>query len=133
MVRKPRIHIPRALYHVMLRGNGGQPIFFSDKDRCRLCLLIQEGIGRHLGFKSILVDEASYLSELVRYIHLSPVRASFAESPEDYAWSGHLTYLGRSPNRAKRNRKGSMGKLVCSRILQMKSKSYYGVKRINVQ
>jgi len=29
MARKPRIHIPGGLYHVMLRGNGGQDIFFS--------------------------------------------------------------------------------------------------------
>lgn len=31
-VRKPRIHIPGGLYHVMLRGNGGQDIFFSPED-----------------------------------------------------------------------------------------------------
>jgi REP element-mobilizing transposase RayT len=30
----------------MLRGNNGQTIFFSDSDRCRLCLLIQQGIER---------------------------------------------------------------------------------------
>jgi len=26
MARKPRIHIPGRVYHVMLRGNGGQDI-----------------------------------------------------------------------------------------------------------
>jgi REP element-mobilizing transposase RayT len=30
----------------MLRGNGGQPIFFSDEDRYRLYLLLQEGAVR---------------------------------------------------------------------------------------
>ncbi len=30
MARKPRLHVPGGVYHVMLRGNGGQEIFFSD-------------------------------------------------------------------------------------------------------
>ena len=33
MARKPRLHIPGGLYHVMLRGNGGQDIFIDDEDR----------------------------------------------------------------------------------------------------
>jgi len=36
MARKPRIHISGGCYHVMLRGNGGQDIFFSTEDRYRL-------------------------------------------------------------------------------------------------
>ena len=47
MARKPRVHRPGALYHVMLRGNGGQEIFFSQEDRFRFYLLIQEGIERY--------------------------------------------------------------------------------------
>lgn len=47
MARKPRYHIPGAFYHLMLRGNDGQDIFFNSKDRCRLCLLIQEGVERY--------------------------------------------------------------------------------------
>ena len=46
MARKARIHIPGGLYHVMLRGNGGQDIFFCPEDRYRLFILIQEGIER---------------------------------------------------------------------------------------
>ena len=46
MPRKPRIHVPGGVYHVMLRGNGGQPIFFSDEDRSRFLLLLQEGTSR---------------------------------------------------------------------------------------
>jgi len=42
MARKPRIHIPGGVYHVMLRGNGGQQIFFADEDYARLYLLLQE-------------------------------------------------------------------------------------------
>jgi REP element-mobilizing transposase RayT len=46
MARKPRVYFPGALYHVILRGNGGQTIFFDDKDRTRFCFLVQEGIER---------------------------------------------------------------------------------------
>jgi REP element-mobilizing transposase RayT len=41
MARKPRIVYPGALYHVILRGNDGQTIFFDDKDRTRFYLLLQ--------------------------------------------------------------------------------------------
>ena len=47
MARKPRYHIPGAFYHLMLRGNDGQKIFFSDTDQCRMCLLIQQGVERY--------------------------------------------------------------------------------------
>jgi putative transposase len=46
MARKPRIHLPGAVYHVMLRGNGGQKIFFDEEDYARLYLLLQEGTDR---------------------------------------------------------------------------------------
>lgn len=46
MARKPRIHYPGALYHVTLRGNARQDIFFDDEDCCRFCLLLQEGVER---------------------------------------------------------------------------------------
>ena len=46
MARKPRLLYPGALYHVILRGNNGQTIFFDNKDRTRFCLLLQEGIER---------------------------------------------------------------------------------------
>ena len=32
MARKPRLHYVGALYHVMVRGNGGQDIFADDED-----------------------------------------------------------------------------------------------------
>ncbi len=47
-------------------------------------------------FKSILVDEQSYLLELVRYIHLNPVRANLVERPDQWIWSSHRAYLGRA-------------------------------------
>lgn len=147
MARKPRIHLPGGLYHVIFRGNGGQPVFLADADRYRFYLLLQEGTIRfgyrvhafclmtnhiHLAiqvgdiplsrgmqnlsfrytrwinwrekktghlfqgrYKAVLVDGDRYLLELIRYIHLNPVRAGMVEAPEDYPWSGHRAYLGK--------------------------------------
>jgi REP element-mobilizing transposase RayT len=47
MARKPRVHHPTALYHVIMRGNARQNIFFGDEDRCRFYLLLQEGLERY--------------------------------------------------------------------------------------
>jgi putative transposase len=147
MARKPRIHLPGGLYHVILRGNGGQPVFLTDRDRYRFYLLLQEGTYRfsyrvhafclmtnhiHIAlqagdiplsrglhnlsfrytrwinwrekrsghlfqgrYKAVLVDDESYLLELVRYIHLNPVRVGMVNDPEDYLWSSHRAYIGK--------------------------------------
>jgi len=147
MARKPRLHVAGGVYHVMLRGNAGQAIFYDDEDRYHLYLLLQEGISRyghrihgfclmsnhlHLAvqvgdeplskiiqnlsfrytrwvnrkqkrighlfqgrYKAILVEQDSYLLELVRYIHLNPVRAKMVRQPSAYPWSGHRCYLGK--------------------------------------
>jgi putative transposase len=47
MARKPRVHFPGALYHVMARGNQGQAIFTDDADRRRYLDLLQESQRRH--------------------------------------------------------------------------------------
>ncbi len=52
-------------------------------------------------YKSIVCDEDPYLLELVRYIHLNPVRAGLISSLselEDFAWSGHAEILGKAAN-----------------------------------
>ena len=46
MPRLPRYNSPGAIHRVMLRGNQGRPIFYSDADKVQCCLLIQEGIER---------------------------------------------------------------------------------------
>jgi putative transposase len=61
----PRLHVPGAFYHVTLRGNH-----------------------------PVLVDADEYLLELLRYIHLNPVRARMVSHPRDYAWSSHHAYAG---------------------------------------
>jgi len=48
-------------------------------------------------YKSILCEEDPYLLELVRYIHLNPLRAGIVKNItelRDYPWSGHAVLLG---------------------------------------
>jgi putative transposase len=45
-------------------------------------------------YKSILCQSDQYLGELVRYIHLNPVRAKMVARADDYEFSGHRAYLG---------------------------------------
>src|SRR5215471_2958543 len=48
-------------------------------------------------YKPILCQSDRYLTELVRYIHLNPVRAGLVAMPEQYQYSGHRAYLGLAP------------------------------------
>lgn len=148
MGRKPRVHFPGALYHVISRGNQRQALFRSDLDRSHYLellshyqkryefrlyayvlmgnhvhLLLEVGeIGlakimqglqqsytlyfnrkyRLIGhlfqgrYKALLCDRDSYLLELVRYIHLNPVRSKLTRDPALYRWSSHGAYVGRS-------------------------------------
>ena len=48
-------------------------------------------------YKSIVCEEEPYLLELVRYIHLNPLRAgmvSMLEELDHYPWSGHAVLMG---------------------------------------
>lgn len=46
MARKLRLHVPGGLYHVILRGNAGQDVFFAAADRRYLYELLAEGVSR---------------------------------------------------------------------------------------
>jgi len=56
-------------------------------------------IHRHKGhlfqgrYKAIVCDRDSYLLELVRYIHLNPLRAKMVKQPGQWRWTGHGEYL----------------------------------------
>jgi len=48
-------------------------------------------------YKSIICDEETYFLELVRYIHLNPVRAGIVSTMDDldaFPWSGHGALMG---------------------------------------
>jgi putative transposase len=49
-------------------------------------------------YKSIVCEEDPYLLELVRYIHLNPIRAGMVKTMEDldaYPWCGHAVIMGK--------------------------------------
>lgn len=45
-------------------------------------------------FKSIIVEDGTYLRRLTRYIHLNPVEAKIVSRPENFKWSSYRAYLG---------------------------------------
>ena len=52
-------------------------------------------------YKSIICEEDPYLLELIRYIHLNPLRAKLVQDLKEldkYPWTGHSAILGRRKN-----------------------------------
>jgi len=52
-------------------------------------------------YKSIVCEEDSYLLELIRYIHLNPLRAGLVKDLKEldkYPWTGHSAILGKKKN-----------------------------------
>ena len=52
-------------------------------------------------YKSVICEEDPYLLELIRYIHLNPLRAKLVEdlkALDKYPWTGHSAILGRRKN-----------------------------------
>ena len=85
---------PSGLSKYMKRFLTGYAVFYNRRHR-RHGHLFQNR------FKSIVVEEDSYFQELVRYIHLNPLRARMIDSItklEGYRWCGHSALLGRSKN-----------------------------------
>jgi REP element-mobilizing transposase RayT len=84
---------PTGLPAFMRRLLTGYAITFNQRHK-RLGHLFQNR------YKSIVVEEDSYFRELVRYIHLNPLRAKLAAdlgALARYPWSGHATVVGRIP------------------------------------
>src|ERR1051326_7375591 len=77
-------HTIGEIMHRLLTGYSN---YYNRRHR-RVGHLFQD---RH---KSILCQSDRYLTELVRYIHLFPVRAGMVDAPEQYQYSGHRAYLG---------------------------------------
>src|SRR3990172_5978106 len=51
-------------------------------------------------YKSVVVEEEPYFLELVRYLHLNPLRAGLVPDLrhlDRYPWSGHASLVGRRP------------------------------------
>jgi len=45
-------------------------------------------------YKAIICQKNGYFMELVRYIHLNPIRAKIVKDPAEWTWSGYRSLLG---------------------------------------
>lgn len=79
-----------SIGELMGRVLGGYAIYFNHRHK-RCGYLFQNR------YKSILCQKEKYLLELVRYIHLNPVRAGLIKTIselDDYPWTGHAVLIG---------------------------------------
>lgn len=84
MLETPEGNLSRAMKHL----DGVYTQGFN-KRRGRVGPLFQ---GR---YKALLIEKESYSLQLARYIHLNPVKAQLAKTPEDYLHSSFGYYAGR--------------------------------------
>jgi REP element-mobilizing transposase RayT len=85
---------PAGLPAFMRRLLSGYAVFYNRRHR-RYGHLFQNR------YKSIVCEEDPYFKELVRYIHLNPLRAGLVETItklERYQWCGHSVVLNRVKN-----------------------------------
>ena len=85
---------PTTLSRVMRRLMTGYAVTFNKRHK-RSGHLFQNR------YKSVVCEEDPYLLELIRYIHLNPLRARLVEDLKEldkYPWTGHSAILGRRKN-----------------------------------
>ncbi|WP_028313959.1 transposase [Desulfatibacillum aliphaticivorans] len=84
---------PAGISHIMRRLMTGYAGYFNRRH-------VRHGPLFQNRFKSVLCQENAYFKELVRYIHLNPVRAGVASDLKELAghrYCGHRVLLGKSP------------------------------------
>ena len=85
---------PAPLSKVMRRLMTGYAVTFNKRQK-RSGHLFQNR------YKSVICEEDPYFLELIRYIHLNPLRAKLVQDLKEldkYPWSGHSAILGRRKN-----------------------------------
>jgi len=55
-------------------------------------------------FKRKLIDNETYLKNIVLYIHHNPVHHGFCEHPVEYPWSSFLTCISEEPTKLQRDK-----------------------------
>ena len=71
-------------------------------------------------YKSVVCEEDPYLLELIRYIHLNPLRAGLVNDLKEldkYPWTGHSAILGRRQNSLVPMETGKRGSSADRRIV----------------
>ncbi|MFW6244545.1 MAG: transposase, partial [Fibrobacterota bacterium] len=97
-------HLPMAM--LMQPLNSGYARYYN-KRHGRRGYLFQDR------FKSVLCQDQNYAAQLIKYIHLNPLRAGMVKSLEqlgNWTWCGHGFLLGNETNRGKafQNRKEAL-------------------------
>ena len=85
---------PEGISHFMRRLLTGYALYFNRRHH-RTGHLFQDR------YRSIVCEEEPYLLELVRYIHLNPLRGKVVgnlRELERYPWSGHAVLMGKENN-----------------------------------
>ena len=47
-------------------------------------------------YKSEDIEDDKYLMQVIRYVHINPVKAKLVKSPEEYQWSSYNEYINGS-------------------------------------
>jgi putative transposase len=82
---------PQGLPKFMRRLLTGYALFYNRRHRRHGHLLQNR-------YKSLVCEGDIYFTELVRYLHLNPLRAKLVPTLtalDTYAWCGHATLMGR--------------------------------------
>lgn len=82
MIHTPKAGLARAMRHL----NGIYTQRFNKVHR-------RDGPLFRGRYKAVLVDTEEYMTALIRYIHLNPVKARICLKPTDHQWSSHRNYL----------------------------------------
>ena len=94
-------------YHLLLRQDGEVSI---SKLMQVIANSYVQGLNKQLGrkgtifeggFKHIHVEKEEYILHLCRYIHLNPVQAGLVRSPEEWAFSNYLEWIGKRQGKLK--------------------------------
>jgi putative transposase len=90
LLRSGNVHLGKVMRSLMT----GYAVTFNRRHR-------RNGHLFQTRYKSIICEDEPYLLELVRYIHLNPLRAGLVRSVsklDSYPWSGHGALLGYREN-----------------------------------
>ncbi len=71
-------------------------------------------------FFSNIIEKDTYLLNLIRYIHLNPVRANLVKNPHDWEWSSVHEYLGKGNSGLKVNTDFVLNMLASNKEEQIK-------------
>jgi len=92
-----------SLYHIAIRTSAVPLSRGMHHLQCEFSRGFNRRSGRTGGlwqsrYQAKLVDEQRYLTQLVLYIHLNPVRAGAVENPTDHVFAGHREIVKRVKN-----------------------------------